>query len=154
MYIFPYKSIRKQIWPCRKKVKVNPRSSFEQTLFGPSPQCYTPSPKVIGHLVQEKKIFEGFLLYMCMVAILVRWPISFEQTFIPPIPLRLHMKFGFDWPSGFWGEDVGRVWTMNKGSWQSLPIAPHEPKGSDELNTRGPLVLYRSPECIGCAELE
>ena len=26
-----------------------------------------------------------------------------------PIPWRLHMKFDFDWPSGFWGEDVWRV---------------------------------------------
>ena len=54
---FPYKNIRKQIWPWRKKVKVNPRSSFEQTLLGPSPQCCTPSPHVIGPLVPEKKIF-------------------------------------------------------------------------------------------------
>ena len=21
------------------------------------------------------------------------------------------MKFDFDWPSGFWGEDIWRVWT-------------------------------------------
>ena len=28
--------------------------------------------------------FEGFLLYMSMVAILVTWPGSFEQTLIPP----------------------------------------------------------------------
>ena len=26
-------------------------------------------------------------------------------NFRSPIPLRLHMKFGFDWPSGF-GEDL------------------------------------------------
>ena len=40
-----------------KKVKVNPRSSFEQILLGPSPQCCIPSPKVIGPLVPEKKGF-------------------------------------------------------------------------------------------------
>ena len=26
--------------------------------------------------------------------------------FLSPFPRMLHMKFGFDWPSGFWGEDV------------------------------------------------
>ena len=27
-------------------------------------------------------------------------------------PLRIHMKFGFDWPSGFWREDVWRVFPI------------------------------------------
>ena len=27
-------------------------------------------------------------------------------NFCSPIPLRLHMKFGFDWPSGFGEEDI------------------------------------------------
>ena len=43
---------------------------------------------------------------MGMAAILVMWPWPFEQTFVPPIPQKLHMKFEFDWPNGFWGEDV------------------------------------------------
>ena len=34
-------------------------------------RCYTPSFKVIGLLVLEKKIFEGFFPYMDMAAILV-----------------------------------------------------------------------------------
>ena len=51
-----------------------------------------------------------FLPYMGMVAILVMWPGSFEQIFIhSPFPRRLHMKFKFDWHSGFW-EDVWRMW--------------------------------------------
>ena len=52
--------------------------------MGPSPQCYIPSHKVIGPLVLEKKIFEGFLPYMGMAAILVMWPRPRERTFIPP----------------------------------------------------------------------
>ena len=28
-------------------------------------------------------------------------------NFRSPIPLRLHMKFGFDWPSGFGEENAG-----------------------------------------------
>ena len=35
-------------------------SSFEQTMMGPSPQCYIPSHKVICPLVLERKIFKGF----------------------------------------------------------------------------------------------
>ena len=45
-----------------KKVKVNPASSFEQTMMGWSPGCYMPSfvVLVIG-ISNPEKIFEGFL---------------------------------------------------------------------------------------------
>ena len=46
--------------------------SFEQTMMGPRPQCYIPSNKVIGPLILEKKIFEGFLPYMGMAATLIK----------------------------------------------------------------------------------
>ena len=72
-------------------------------MMGRSPQCYKASHKVIGPLVLEEKIFEGFLPYMGVAAILVRHGchlghmIQTPQTnFHSPIPLRLHMKFGFD----------------------------------------------------------
>ena len=42
-----------------KSVKVNPGSSFEQTMMGLSPRCYIPSFVEIGPLVLEKN-FEGF----------------------------------------------------------------------------------------------
>ena len=48
-----------------------------------------------------EKDFLMFLPYMGMVAILVMLPGPFEQTFVP-----LHMKIDFDWPCGFWGQDV------------------------------------------------
>ena len=51
--------------------------------MGLKPQCYIPRPKVIGPLVLEKKIFEGFLPYMGVVATLVMWPRCPEQTFVP-----------------------------------------------------------------------
>ena len=54
-----------------KEVKVTPGSSFEQTMMGWSPQCYIPSFMKIGPPVLEKKIFEGFLPYMGVAAILV-----------------------------------------------------------------------------------
>ena len=34
----------------------------------------------------------------------VTWTIY--TNFCYPFPMRLHMEFGFDWPSGFRGEDV------------------------------------------------
>ena len=42
---------------------------------------------------------------MGVAAILVMWPEQF-QHFRSPIPEKLHMKFDFDWPIGFRGEDV------------------------------------------------
>ena len=55
-----------------------------QFMMGPCPRCYIPSFMQIGPAVPEKKIFEGFLPYMGMVAILVMWPGPHMQTFIPP----------------------------------------------------------------------
>ena len=45
-------------------------SSFAQTMTEWSPQCYIPCFVEIDQLVPEK-IFEGFLTYMGMAAILV-----------------------------------------------------------------------------------
>ena len=49
---------------------------------------------------------EDFLPYMGMAAILVMWPGPFIKALVPLFQRRLHIKFGFDWPSGFGGEDV------------------------------------------------
>ena len=51
-------------------------------MMGWSPQCYIPSFVEIGLSVLEKKIFEGFLPHMGMVAILVMRPASGHQIFI------------------------------------------------------------------------
>ena len=51
-------------------------------MMGRSPRCYIPSFVKIGPPVLEKKIFEGFLPYMCMAAILVMSPASCHQVFI------------------------------------------------------------------------
>ena len=50
--------------------------------MGPSPGCYIPSFLEIGPPVLEKKIFEGFLPYRGVVAILAMRPASFHQIFI------------------------------------------------------------------------
>ena len=51
-------------------------------MMGWSPQCYIPSFVEIGPPVPEKKIFEGFLPYMSVAAILVMKPASCHQIFI------------------------------------------------------------------------
>ena len=64
-----------------------------------------PSFIEIGPPALEKKIFEGFLPFMGMAAILVMtWIIYIHIDY--HFLLMLHIKFGFDWPSGFRGEDV------------------------------------------------
>ena len=51
-------------------------------MMGWRPQCYIPSFVEIGLPVPEKKIFEGFLPYRGVVAILVMWPASCHQIFV------------------------------------------------------------------------
>ena len=51
-------------------------------MMGWSPRCYIPSFVEIGQRVPEKKIFEGFLPYMGMAAIMVMSPASCHQILI------------------------------------------------------------------------
>ena len=51
-------------------------------MMGWSPRCDIPCFVEIGPPVLEKKIFEGFLPYMGMAAILVMGPASCHQIFI------------------------------------------------------------------------
>ena len=51
-------------------------------MMGWSPRCYIPSFMEIGPPVPEKMIFEGFLPYMGVAAILVMGPASCHQIFI------------------------------------------------------------------------
>ena len=51
-------------------------------MMGWNPRCYIPCFVEIGPPVLEKKIFEGFLPYMGMAAILVLGPASCHQIFI------------------------------------------------------------------------
>ena len=70
-------------------------------MMGRSHQCYIPSFVEIGPPVLERKIFEGFF------TIYGRGSHFGHVTSIMSInfhffePESLHIKFGFDWPSGF-----------------------------------------------------
>ena len=54
--------------------------------MGWGPQCYIPSFVKIGLPVLEKKIFEGFLPYMGVAAILVMWLRCPRTNFRSPLP--------------------------------------------------------------------
>ena len=58
-------------------------------LMGWSPQCYIPSFVQIGPPFLEKKIFEGFLLYMGVAAILDKDPVN-KLAF--PLPMEAAHK--------------------------------------------------------------
>ena len=104
-------------------------------MVGWSPQCYIPSFLVIGPPVPEKKIFEmGFTIYgrgghlghvtsimstdfhflvpgsfhKKMVAWRPSWSCDPDAVSIlsSPYPRRHHIKFGYEWASGFGEEDV------------------------------------------------
>ena len=111
-------------------------------MTGPSPQCYIPSHKAIGPLILEKKIFgRGFTIYG-RGGHLGHVTQTLRTNFRFPIPLRLHMKFGFDRPSGF-GEDLWKWWMtggraddgwMDDGPWLYYKLT-NELNGSGELKS-------------------
>ena len=68
-------------------------------MTGWSPQCYIPSFVEIGPPVTEN-IFEGFLPYVGVVAILVVTSIM-SSDFHFLVPESFHTKFGSDWYSSF-----------------------------------------------------
>ena len=65
-----------------------------------------PNFKIIELLILEKKIFKGFFTIYGRGGHLghVTWTIYTNLG--SPFPMRLNIKFGFDWPSGFEGAFV------------------------------------------------
>ena len=88
--LFAFFPIQKPKWPNlmlpqnrSRSIKGHHLNKLERGL---QQQCCIPSFKGTGHLVPEKNIFEGFLPYVGVVAILVMWPRPYEQTFVPFVP--------------------------------------------------------------------
>ena len=73
---------------------------------GPAPRCYIPSFVVISSLVLDKKIFKGFFSIYSHGGHLGHETWTIYINFRSPFLRMLHMKFGFDWPSGFREEDL------------------------------------------------
>ena len=87
MFIFPYKCIGTQIWPCCKKIKYQPRFIIWTNLVDfESPMLYTTiqSQSFLG---SWKEDFSVFLPYMGMAAILLIGRLLFDRS--------LHMKMKF-----------------------------------------------------------
>ena len=99
---------------------------------------------------REEEFFM-FLIYMGMVAILVMWPGPFEQTFVPPFQWKIHMKFGFNQPSGFSGKEASKCWnwvTLLQGQWMTLTFDIHI--GSWTASTNFDTIDYNSFWNIHC----
>ena len=74
-------------------------------MMGWRPLCYIPSFVEIGPPVLEEKILKVFTIYEHSGHLgHVTWTIY--TNFGSPFQRRLHINFGFDWPSGFGEEDV------------------------------------------------
>ena len=111
--VFPYKSIRDQIWPCRKVGQGQPRVIIWTNYDGPKASMLHTKPQ--GHWPfgsGEEDFWRVFTIYghRGLLGHVTQTP---QTNFRSPIPLRLHMKFGFDWPSGFGEEEFWKWWTDN-----------------------------------------
>ena len=66
----------------------------------------------MGLLLLEKKVFLRIFTIYGHGSHLGHMTRIIWTNFRFPIPLKLHMKFGFNWPSSFWA-DVWRVWATD-----------------------------------------
>ena len=124
----PCKSIRDQTWPCRKigqgqlRTAQGPNASYQAT-------------RSLAFWFWRRRILKGFTIYGRggHLGHVTQTP---RTNFRSPIPLRLHKKFGFDWPSGFWEEDLWKWWTdgqrTDDGAWLYYKLT-NEPKGSGDI---------------------
>ena len=64
---------------------------------------------------------EDFFMFLPYMGILVIW-----TNFCSPVPLRLHMKFGFHWHCGFSGKEVWKCWIwVALDQWMTLTFDIH-----------------------------
>ena len=104
---FPYKSIRGQIWPCRKLCEGQPKVIIWTNLVvREHPMLYTKFQRHRQFASKEEdfNVFYHIWAYRSTVT----WDIW--TNVCSPISWRLHVKFGFNRPSGFKREDVWKYW--------------------------------------------
>ena len=108
-------------------------------MMGWSPWCYIPSFVKIGSPVLEKKIFEGFLPYMGLAAILVMWPASCHQIFIS-----LYLKACI--------QNTGRVHigtvVSEKIQFEFLYLHDLGPRSSNDLDLQYSHIFIYSIRCL------
>ena len=123
--LFPIKSIRDQIWPCRKIGQGQLRVIIWTNLgVLEYPMLHT---NFQGHwpFGSREEDFLKFLPYMGMAAILVMWHRPFEQTFIA--------HWGFTWNLASIGLKVSKE-TLDEGQWMTLTFDIHIGSFTDLVN--------------------
>ena len=124
----PCRSITKQIWPCHKNSQGQPSVIIWINLVVLAyPMLYT---KFQCHrpLGSEKGDFWRFLQYMDLEAILVMWPGTFEQIFIPISHGGSIWNLASIGLSVFWGKEVLKSWiwvTLDQVQWMTLTFDIH-----------------------------
>ena len=98
-----------------------------------SPRCYIQSCRF-----WKRRFFKVFTIYGHDGHLgHETWTIN--TNFRSLFPRRLHIKFGFDWPSGFRGEDFLKWWTTttmtDARAWAYYKLT-YEPFGSGELKMK------------------
>ena len=125
----PYKSIRDQIWPCLKIGQGQPKVIIWTDLL-----VLKLHTKFKGHRpFGSGKVFT--IYGHCGHLGHLTWTIW--TNFCSPVPRRLHMKFGFNRPSGFRG-DVLKCWhthVRTTEAYLSYKLNT-EPKDSGELKNQ------------------
>ena len=108
--IFPFKCIRKQIWPWRLVGQGQPRIIIWTNLVGPiTPMLHT---KFQGHRPSgsgEEDFLRVFTIYG-RGGHLGHVTKTIWTNFRSPFLSSLRMKYEFNWPSSFRGEDVWKCW--------------------------------------------
>ena len=121
----PCRSIRKQIWLCHKNCQGQPKVIIWNIVSTRVPDAVYQVSKSSASWFWRKIFLKFFtIIYMGMVM----WPGTFEQIFIPHISWRLHMKFGFNRPSGFWAKQDWKCWvwvTLDEVQWMTLTFEIH-----------------------------
>ena len=110
-HFFPYKILSEQNWPCSKIGQGQPRVIIYINLVVPEyPMLQTKFQGLRPYGSGEEDFFKVFTLYGHGGHLgHVTWTIYIN--FHSPFPRKIHMKFGFDWPSGFRGEDLWKIRT-------------------------------------------
>ena len=120
---FPYKSLCDQIWPWRKMGQGQPKVIIWTTLVVlPYTMLHT---KFQCHwsIGSGEEDFLRFLPYMG--SHLGHMTKTVWTTFRSPDPWRLHIKFGYNWPSSFRGEVIwncGRMTTTDNEAFPSYKL--------------------------------